>query len=355
MEISKETVDMLEQLPQPVFLTKDNIVVYANHSAQLRDVQAKTNIFDLIAIGHKEYRQFKAGKLLLTVAVSGILYNTVVTTTGAYHMFCLESEYSKPELRAFAVAAQALREPLTNVRLGIDKLMPDASIQESPTLLAQIKEVNKGLYQIHRAVRNMSDVATLSNSGKTELCDICKLLSEIVEKANTLLANTNHIVAFNKPLQHGICCQANRESLERAILNLVSNAIKYASGKGIVEISLRTGVDRLYISVQGECDRPRELISSNIFSAFTREPSIRDTQHGIGLGLTIVHSVAVAHKGTLLVEHPTENALRFTISICSTLPTVCRVNSPSMPIDNAGGLDNFLIELADILPAEVYE
>ena len=354
MDMLQNTIALLEQLPQPVFLVKDNTVVYANRGANLRDVRSGANVYDIITIGQQEYQQFTSGKLILTVSVSGILYNTVVTSSGEYHLFCLESEYSNPELRAFAVAAQALRTPLTNAFFGIDKLLPEPTVQNSPALLAQIKAVNRSIYQIYRAVQNMSDAATIGYSGCTETRDVVAFLAEFLEKANTMLAHTRHRIDFQS-LNRPVYCRINSESLERAILNLISNAAKYASGNSEIKISMNTGINKLYICVQTSCDDAQALISSNIFSAFTREPSICDSNRGIGLGLPIVHSIAASHKGTLLVENPDDTSLRFTLSISTMLPEVVKLNSPLMITDNSGGFDPFLVELSDILPPELYE
>lgn len=354
MDMLDNAIGLLEQLPQPVFLVKDNVIVYANHAAMLRDVQEKVNVYDLITIGHQEYQQFVSGKLILTVSVAGILYNTVVTNSGEYHLFCLESEYSKPELRAFAVAAQALRDPLSNVFWGLDKLLPDPTVQDSPALLAQIKAINRNIHQIHRAVQNMSDAATIGSAACTETRDIVAFLAELVEKVNALFAGTQHHIEF-QPLNKPVYCSLNPGALERAILNLVSNAAKYTSGDGVIRISLRKGISKLYICVQSDCEHPQATINCNMFSAFTREPSIDDSGRGIGLGLHITHSIAASHKGTLLVEHTDDTRLRFTLSLSATLPEVVKVNSPTMITDTNGGFDPFLIELADVLPSELYE
>ncbi|MBQ8796715.1 MAG: HAMP domain-containing histidine kinase [Oscillospiraceae bacterium] len=354
MDISNNIIALLEQLPQPVFLVKDDVVVYANHAAQLRDVQEKTNVYDLITIGHQEYQQFISGKLILTVSVAGILYNTVVTNSGEYHLFCLESEYSKPELRAFAVAAQALRDPLSNAFLRMDKLLPDPTVQDSPALLAQIKAINRNIHQIYRAVQNMSDAATVGSAACTETRDVVAFLAELVEKANALFAGTRHHIEF-QPMNRPAYCSLNPGTLERAILNLVSNAAKYASGDGVIKISLRAGANKLYICVQSDCEHPSAHIKSNIFSGFIREPSIDDNNRGIGLGLRITHSIAASHKGTLLVEQSDDTSLRFTLSLSTTLPEVVKVNSPVMITDKYGGFDPFLIELAEVLPSDLYE
>lgn len=354
MEITKETAELLEQLPQPVFLVNNRSVVYANHGAQARGIQEGTPIDSLISIGTAEYEQFLTGKLMLTVSVAGIPYNTVVSTMGELHMFCLESEYSNPELRAFALAAQALREPLANALLGIDSLIPEQTVQDSPALLEQIKAINKNMYQLHRAVRNMSDAATIGAVSNKELRDVANLFSEYAEKATVQLAKAGHQLLF-QPLNRPAYCYINPEKIERAFLNLISNAVKHAEKPSTVTVSLRIGSSKLYISVESDCKDPQELISSNLFSRFMREPSIHSGRSGVGLGLTIAYGVATAHKGTLLVEQPAQNRIRFTMSISADTSGACAVNSPLVSFDNSGGYDSFLIELSEILPPDLYE
>ena len=351
MDIMQTTQSLLEQLPQPIFLVKDDTVIFANRGARARGVQVNNNIYNLIAVGHQEYKNMQSGKLILTTVLSGTLYNTVVTFFDEYHMFCLESEYSVPEMRAFAVAAKVLRGPLSNIHTRMENLLPDPAIQGAPEVQAQLKEVNKNLYQLHRTIRNMSDANTLSSYSAAEVCDLVSHLSELVEKANTLLASTSRNIVF-RPLSQKVHCLVNWENLERAILNLISNAAKYATGKEPIQLSMRLSINKIYISVEAECNKARDAFGSNIFSGFVREPTLDDAKNGIGLGLTIVHNVAAAHKGTLLVEQPSDSRLRFTLSIEATQPKTFTVKSPTIQIDNSGGFDNYLIELADVLSPE---
>ena len=353
MDTQNALIALLEQFPQAVFLAKDGIIVYANHGARIRDVQVNTKIYDLITIGLPEYRQFSAGKLMLTVSVAGILYNTVVTRSGEYHLFCLESEYARPEFKAYAAAAQYFRNPLANAEFNIDQLLPDPSVQASASAVAQIKALKKNLYQINRAVRNMSDAATISKETPTESRNVTSVIAELIENVNAKMAPIGRHIDF-QPLENGCFCQINRENLERAILNLISNAAKYSADNSNIQVSMRLSANTLYISVEGTSDNCSNVLGSNLFSGFTREPSLDSGSMGIGLGLTIVHGIATAHKGTLLVDQPNESRLRFTISISVQTPSVFTVNSPKLHIDRAGGMDTVLLELSDILPAELY-
>ena len=355
--IPTETSELLEQLPQPVFLVKDETIISANHSARVRDITIGTNIFPLISIGKTEYSEFKQGKLLLTVCVNGIAYNTVVTKSGTADMFCLESEYSRPELRVLALAAQSLREPLTTSKIGIDQLLPEDAIQQSPDLRKQIQRINKSIYQLQRAIGNMGDAETCHSiySTRLQLHNANEVVKEIVEKTNTLMQHTRRKITFDG-LSTPTFCQIDREKLERALLNLISNAAKYSQEQAPIHVTLRKGSSKLYISVQSHSSIASPPLNGNIFSAFLREPTIDNSQSGIGLGLTIAHGIATAHKGTLLMEQPEENVLRFTISLALKHSSTLSLNSPLLlPINDNGGIDRALIELSDILPAEVFE
>ena len=354
MEIAKETKNLLERLPQPVFLVKDRAVIYTNHEAHDRGISENTPVDDLISIGLPEYTQYTSGKLMLTVSVSGIAYSTIVSTMGQFHVFCLESEYSDPELRAFALAAQALRDPLANALSGMDRLLPEQAIREVPELYAQIKEINKHMYRLHRAVQNMSDAATIDSTSNKELRDAANFLAELGKKTASQLEHAGHRLIFH-PLNRPVYCYINPEKIERAFLNLISNAIRYAEAPCSVNVSLRVSSNKLYITIESDCSDPKTLISSDLFTQYLREPSLNGGKNGIGLGLTITHGIAAAHKGTLLVEQPEQNRIRFTLSITADTAGMCTVSSPRIFIDSTGGYDRFLIELSDILPSDLYE
>ena len=354
MDLLKESTQLLEHLPQAVFLVKDNTVVYVNHGARARGVLENSPVGNLISIGLAEYEKFNSGKLMLTTAVAGICYNTIVSTMGEYHLFCLESEFSDPELRAFALASQALCEPLTTTMVGIEDLLPQEAIQNSPELLEQIKKINKNLHQMCRTVRNMADVAVIASGSNKELRDVVSLVSEWVEKADTYLEKTGYHIVL-KSLNHPVYCQVNTEKLERAFLNLISNAVKHGNDHGTVSVSLKMNDSKLYLSIECACKDPQAVISSSLFSRFTREPSLNDSQSGIGLGLTITHGIAAAHKGTLLVDQPEKSRIRFTLSVSTHTSGMLTVNSPAIHIIGDGGHDQFLIELSDVLPPDLYE
>ena len=356
MESSTNILDLLDQVPQPVFLVKDAIITHVNHAAQLRQLKVGTPIAELVTIGRQEYSDLSEGKLLLTLTVDNVMYNASVTKNAGYDLFCLESEFQEPELRALALAAQNLREPLSNAMIGMDTLLPKAASEGSPELLDQVRQLNKTLYQMHRVIGNMSDAA-LYRSGchaKTETRDATAVISEMVEKVTHLVKEAGYQIAF-EPLNKAVFCRVDAEKLERGLLNMISNAIRHTPEGSVIRITLRLGAKRLYLSVQNG-GKSQDNIQSDLFARYLREPGLDSAQSGIGLGLTIVRGAAAAHNGTVLIDQPNGEGLRFTMSVSLEQSSKAILRSPiQRPIDYDGGYDRTLIELADILPSHLFE
>jgi two-component system sensor histidine kinase SenX3 len=91
--------------------------------------------------------------------------------------------------------------------------------------------------------------------------------------------------------------------LERALNNLVDNAIKYAGGRGRIELSASSTEDeRVTLSVADEgVGIPREE-QGKLFERFYRGAAGRRSARGSGLGLAIVAAIVEGHGGEIELE-----------------------------------------------------
>lgn len=80
--------------------------------------------------------------------------------------------------------------------------------------------------------------------------------------------------------------------LERAVVNLLDNAVKFAPVGSEIQVTLRDGV--LTVADHGPGIAPDEL--DRVFDRFWRSPAAR-SKPGSGLGLAIVADVVAAHRG----------------------------------------------------------
>ena len=355
MEQIIDTQELLEQIMCPVFIVKDGIIIQANHAALQRQIEPGTAIQDILFTGQQEYNQFTEGGLCLALCVGNITYTACVVKKESHDVFYLESDYSEPELRAFALASQALRESLGNAMTSADMMLPDT--QSSPELKQQLLEISRNLHQLHRAICNMSDAASYGNNrpARVEYRDLASVVDEILEKAQTLVAKTGRTLKYNT-LNQSVYSLIDAEKLERAILNLISNAVKYGRNDAPIRVTVEQQEGRFRFSVQNPIDGIGASAYKNLFSYFLREPGIENSRSGIGLGMTIVRSAAMAHEGTVLFDQPAPDCIRFTLSIPIRKSTEYTLRSPVLlPVDYAGGYDHALTELSDILPADLFE
>ncbi|MBX9666049.1 MAG: HAMP domain-containing histidine kinase [Candidatus Obscuribacterales bacterium] len=105
-----------------------------------------------------------------------------------------------------------------------------------------------------------------------------------------------------------------REGVERAITNLLSNAVRYGRNGGKVRITIRPSHDSVELTVQddGIGVSPEEL--PKIFDRFYRaERSRKSETPGSGLGLAIVKAVVESHSGKVYAESEFGSFTRFTV------------------------------------------
>jgi two-component system phosphate regulon sensor histidine kinase PhoR len=111
----------------------------------------------------------------------------------------------------------------------------------------------------------------------------------------------------------------DERAIEVAALNLIDNAIKYASSGGKVEVSLSRRGSKLVVCV---ADRGPGIPAGDrrrIFERFVRGKQVGSTR-GSGIGLALVYQIARAHGGDAWVEPNTPSGSRFlfTVSIAKS-------------------------------------
>ena len=94
---------------------------------------------------------------------------------------------------------------------------------------------------------------------------------------------------------------------------------------------------------------------TQFFTRYKRSSAIEDHRFGIGLGMSLVRSVAAIHGGTVLIDYPEKNSIRFTMSLECKHSTSTQLNSKIFRIDYTGERDHALIELSDSLPSQCYQ
>ena len=355
MAQSNDIYGMLDLMDRPGFCVRDQKIVKVNPAAELRMLTPGEDITALLHTGHAEYGEFTGGCLYLTLKISDQIWGASVTRMGDTDVFLMEQEDDQTELRAMALAALELREPLTGVMTIADDLLPAAAAQVSPEAVEKVARLNRGLYQMLRIIFNMSDANRYAAAAApTETRNVCGLMEDVFNSAGELIKQAGISFRFTNHPQP-VFCLADKEKLERAVLNILSNAIKFTPTGGTIDAKLTKKGNLLVLTVQDSGDGVTENLKGNIFNRFRRIPTIEDGRFGIGLGMVLIRSAAAQHGGTVLVDQPENQGVRVTLTIAIRENKQSIVRSPLLRVDYAGGRDHQLIELSDSLPAAAFD
>lgn len=353
MNERNDIMGMLDLMVLPGFCVQNNMIIKLNPAAEGLLLEPGMDIHPLLHTGRQEYLDFSGGCLYLTLSLGGQFCGASVTRVGALDVFVLEQEEDRTEFRSMALAARELREPLTNVMVTAGRLFPLSALEEDPALREQAARLNRGLYQMLRILGNMSD-AGLNRAPRQETCDIRAVMAEIFERAASAVQHAGLTLNYTGP-REDILCLADREQLERAVLNILSNAVKFSPSGSTIQASLTRKGGLLRLSVQDNGDGIPDGILSSLFRRYLRQPAIEDSRFGIGLGMVLIRNAAAAHGGTVLIDQPEGSGTRVTMTLAVRQNTGTQLRSPVLRVDYAGERDHCLLELSETLPAHLYE
>ena len=215
--------------------------------------------------------------------------------------------------------------------------------------------MTRALFQLMRLVSNMADAERYSGleSPTFENTELCSFFREIAEKANEALAENKISVRF-ECREKAIFSAIDRERIQRAVYNLLSNAAKFSSPESAVTLRLTRTKTMACISVEDQGSGIASHVQGSLFHRYMREPAIEDSRYGLGLGMTLVRSAAAIHRGTVLLEKTAGTRVTMTIAIRKVQPGQLR--SPALRVgDYAGGKDLGLLEFSEILPFSAYD
>lgn len=350
-----EKIGMLDLIDRPAFSVRGGVILRANQAAQQRLIVPGAAVSELLAAGKEDYEAFSGGCLYLTLSLSGQSCGASVSRIEDTDVFVIEDDSDQTELTALALAARELRGPLSSVMTVADRLLPQLA-QNNDDAGQQLARLNRGLFQLLRLVGNMSDAARYCapSAAHMETVEIRAFLNELLCAAANLVEQAGirfHFTNLNEPLY----CMADPEKLERALHNMLSNAMKFTPTGGSIDVRCSRREDRLYLSILDSSDGIAQSVLGSVFTRYRREPGIEDSRFGIGLGMVLVRTAAAMHGGTVLIDQPEGCGTRITFSMEIRKEDRTAVRSNALHVDYAGERDHALTELSESLPAALYE
>lgn len=343
MEEERKISILLEQIPQPGFLVKEGRIWKLNQAAEAMLLAPGTDFVPMIATGAGEYTQFQEGQLCLTLTIGDHPHGAVVSRMADWDLVLLDAQEQEDEFRSMALVSMELRGPLMQAINSAQQLSLDHPASA---------KMNQSLMQLLRLVSNLSDISSYRTGCRMETRDVDSFLAELFEKAGAM--TVGRITLSYSVLGHPVFSLIDPEQLERAVWNILSNCIKFTPQGGQIRCSLSRRGQQLHLTVQDSGSGIAENVRENLFHRYQRQPGIEDPRYGLGLGLSMVRTVAANHGGTVLICSE-KGGTRITMTLSIRQDTQNQLRSPILRPDYIGGWDHALVELSDCLTAEWYQ
>jgi heavy metal sensor kinase len=224
------------------------------------------------------------------------------------------------QVRQFSAdASHELQTPLTILKGEIEVGLRS---ERTPKEYQQV--LTSSLEEIERISRLVEGLLLLAraDTGVLRMAHQPVALHELVAEVTAQMqkmANKQGITLHLEDLAP-VTISGDREQLQRLLLNLIDNAIKYTPAGGSVSLSLHAEDVQAQISVTDTGIGLSEAEQAQIFTRFYRAAAARSQSGGgAGLGLCLAQSIAHAHGGKIQVRSKPGQGSTFTV----VLPVEC--------------------------------
>jgi heavy metal sensor kinase len=213
-----------------------------------------------------------------------------------------------------ADASHELRSPLTALKGELSLAL------SRPRSAAEYHAVLSGL---ESAVDDMSvmveDLLTLSRQGgvvlRLERLDLSEITRGVAERAANA-ARAQSIELSLAGAERPAWVLGDRLKLQRVLVNLIDNAIRYTPGGGAIQVVIEPSDEHVVLRVRDTGIGIATQHQTRIFDRFYRVDSSRARDvGGAGLGLAIVQSLVIAHSGHISVRSTPGRGSEFTVQL----------------------------------------
>ena len=341
-------IELFNSFSQPVVFVQDGKLIYANHAAAACGVDDTTDVSYLVEDGD-EGLMLRLGELRTPARCydyeNGMLYIADE---------CWEGAHISPD--ALLNVAQAMRAPLTDVFAVSSPLFVALEEMEDPAISHAMACLNKSFYQLLRLMCDLTEMpAAMDGSVRVRLekFELRAFMQEIFVQAESLCKTCGHTLTMSLP-DKTVHIWADRSKLARAIYNLIANAMRHTKEPSEISLSLLRANAVAIIEVHDPAE-PGERLRGTLH--LPNRQQMQSVDADAGFGFAIARAVARAHGGTLIVGAGDEGGTTAALSLSLRVPDreTQELHADMAKFDYTGGFRQELIEMADVLPASVFD
>lgn len=226
-----------------------------------------------------------------------------------------DNELNLMKIGFFTNISHELRTPLTLILGPLDRMI--STIEDNNYLINQLKLIQRNGQRLIHMVNQLLDFRKLE-SGKMQLqvvnTELTSFIHEIVSSFREMAVQKN--IEFNIKLNANVNGYFDRGKVEIMIFNLLSNAFKFTSKNGKVQLEVQDIIYdgntwlQIVVSDTGKGIHPEEI--NKVFEMFHQQNNNSGIK-GTGIGLALTKSLAELHHGRISIESKYGEGTSFTI------------------------------------------
>ena len=230
-----------------------------------------------------------------------------------------ETEMDQMKSQFISNVSHELRTPVTVLRSYIDTLYNYGEEFDIETQKEFIGTLNTEIVRLNRMVNDILDFSRLDSNAKIEKSenDISQLVDSCVSQVEVLLKDNNLKIDVQKDKEFPLL-MFNYDAISRALVNYLSNAIKYAPQDSTITVKLFNEVDKnqVTVTVKDEGCGIAPEHQKKVFERFFRVENKTHSVKGTGLGLHLVKTtIEKHHYGNVFVQSQIDQGSTFGFSL----------------------------------------
>jgi len=221
--------------------------------------------------------------------------------------------------RFFANVSHELRTPLALIMAPVERLLQE---ETRPNIRAELDVILRNARVLRKQVDDLLDMSKLE-AGKLQLeyadVDVAELVRLAAGQFEAVARDQR--IAYSVVAEGTFHAQVDPELLQRVIVNLLSNALKFTPAGGRIRCSVREDDSAFVLEVGDSGPGIPEAQRASVFERFTQlEGGTTRTFGGTGLGLAIVRELVELHRGTIAVDDAPEGGALFRVRVPRRAP-----------------------------------
>ncbi len=225
-----------------------------------------------------------------------------------------ERELNELKTQFISRASHEFRTPLMMISTAADLLRAYSENIPTDKSLEKLDSIQQ---QVHHITQMLDELLTLSRAqelGNADLqmsdVDLLSLCETVINELQGGIGTSHHFEFYTSGQDFHL--PADARWLRRALVNLISNAIKYSEEESLIQINLTQTDNQLFVRVQDEGLGIPDEDQIRLFEPFHRAQNVEHI-NGTGLGLSIVKQAAELHGGSVSVQSKLGIGSAFTI------------------------------------------